>query len=159
MKTLARLLVALADERLAALAPQLSSRLGQALRLAVLLLDLAMTSVQADPSVVAWGSNENVPVWLTNAVAVAAGDAHSLALLGDRLPVVTASLSDPALTADGFSVSLPTQSGRVYALEYKNSLEDATWTPLPLVAGTGHERTLTDPAARGEQRFHSVVRW
>ena len=66
---------------------------------------------------------------------------------------------DPTRTADGFTVSLPTQSGRVYALEYKASLEDAAWTPLPLVAGTGHERALTDPNAAEAQRFYRVRRW
>ena len=63
------------------------------------------------------------------------------------------------LSADGFRVSLPTQSGRVYRLEYKHSLADADWTALPLVAGTGHERTLTDPTATGAQRFYRVRRW
>ena len=41
----------------------------------------------------------------------------------------------------------------------RNSLEDAVWTPLPLVAGTGRERTLTDPTANIAQRFYRVRRW
>jgi hypothetical protein len=65
----------------------------------------------------------------------------------------------PTLTATGFSVSVPTQTGRVYALEYKDSLEDAEWIPLPLVGGSGHERTLPDPTAEGTQRFYRVRRW
>jgi len=54
---------------------------------------------------------------------------------------------------------LPTQYGRVYALEYKNSLTDSQWTALPLVAGNGGLRTLSDPTATGQQRFYRVRRW
>jgi hypothetical protein len=49
------------------------------------------------------------------------------------------------MTADGFSASMPTQSGCVYRLEYKNSLAETDRATLPPVAGAGHERTLTDP--------------
>jgi hypothetical protein len=115
-------------------------------------------ALRADGTVVVWGSATNVPAGLTNMVAVAGGFAHSL-VLGDGPPVVQASLYHPMVSANGFSVSLPTQSGRVYALEYKNSLADPAWTPLPLVAGTRHERTLTDPSAAGAQRFYRVRRW
>jgi hypothetical protein len=120
-------------------------------------------ALRADGTVVAWGNDEGLQTHalpgLTNAVAVSAGGNYSLALVGDGPPVVKASLSDPTVSANGFSVSVPTQSGRVYALEYKNSLTDVAWTPLPLVAGTGRERTLTDPTATGTQRFYRVRRW
>lgn len=114
---------------------------------------------------VAWGQYAfwpwpaRVPDGLANVVAVAGGADHSLALIGDGPPMVQASLSRPTVSTNGFSVSLPTQSGRVYALEYKNSLADAAWAPLPLVAGTGRERTLTDPTATGAQLFYRVRRW
>ena len=47
--------------------------------------------------------------------------------------------------ATGFSLSLSTQSGRVYALEYKDSLADNNWVALPLRARTGSLLTLVDP--------------
>jgi hypothetical protein len=101
-----------------------------------------------------------VPNGLTNVIAVAAGAFHALALIGDGPPVVQASVNHPRMTADGFAVSVPSQSGRVYRLEYKHSLADPDWTPLPLVAGTGHERTLTDHTTSGSsQRFYRVRRW
>ena len=86
-------------------------------------------ALQADGTVVAWGrgSATNFPSGLTNVVAVSAGFAHSVALIGDGTPMVHASLTYPAWSSNLFRVSLPTQSGRVYALAYKNSLEDATW--------------------------------
>lgn len=117
-------------------------------------------ALRANGTVVAWGYNQaEVPSALTNVLAVAGGDFFSMALVGDSPPLITTSLSSPALTTEGFSVSIPTQSGGVYALEYKNSLADALWTPLPLVAGTGHERTLTDPTVKRAQRFYRVRRW
>jgi hypothetical protein len=100
-----------------------------------------------------------VPSGLSNVVAIGAGYDYSLALLGDSPPVLKMPLTDPTWSADGFTLSLPTQSGRVYALEYTDSLADVAWTPLPLVAGTGGERTLTDPTATGAQRFYRVRRW
>ena len=54
-----------------------------------------------------------------------------------------------AYESNGFSVSLPTQYARVYALEYKNALTDSQWTALPLVAGNGGTRVLTDLTASG----------
>ncbi|MBI4661077.1 MAG: hypothetical protein HY735_19785, partial [Verrucomicrobia bacterium] len=125
-------------------------------------------AVRADCTVAAWNSYNgdprsvfptNVPAGLVDVIAVSGAAGYSLALSGDGLPVVQVPLINPTLSADGFSVSLPTQSGRVFALEYKNSLTDAAWTPLPLVAGTGYERTLTDPTVAGAQRFYRVRRW
>jgi hypothetical protein len=120
-------------------------------------------ALRADGTVVMWGTSEvatNAPPGLSNVVALASCCGNSLALIGDGPPVVQASLSHPTMTAEGFAVSVPTQSGRVYRLEYKNSLANGNWTALPLVAGTGHERTLTDPSASGSsQRFYRVRRW
>ena len=122
-------------------------------------------ALKSDGRLVMWGpgwgdgSSTSVPPGLTNVAAVSAGGGHCLVLIGGGLPVVSASLSNATRTANGFSVSVPTQSGRVYALEYKHWLADAVWTPLPLVAGTGHERTLSDPTATGAQRFYRVRRW
>jgi hypothetical protein len=64
------------------------------------------------------------------------------------------------LTAEGFTVSVPTQGGHVFRLEYKDSLADTDWTALPLVAGTGREQALIDPtASRSSHRFYRVRRW
>ena len=54
-----------------------------------------------------------------------------------------------------------TESGRVYRLEYKNSLADPNWTALPLVAGNGRMLQLTDPTATTNMRarFYRVRRW
>lgn len=125
-------------------------------------------ALRADGTVVAWGQYYNdddtfvpatVPEDLGVVSSLTSAGQYWLAIIGSGPPVLSASLNNPTRSAAGFSVSVPTQSGRVYALEYKNSLEDTVWTPLPLVAGTGRERTLTDPTANIAQRFYRVRRW
>lgn len=91
--------------------------------------------------------------------SVSAGLNHSLAITGIATTSLGVQLLTPAWSNGRFSVSLPTQSGKVYALEYKNLLEDTEWIALPLVAGNGGEKTLTDPTATGAHRFYRVRRW
>jgi alpha-tubulin suppressor-like RCC1 family protein len=121
-------------------------------------------ALKADGTVVAWGANDggqtNVPAGLTNVVAVAAGGHTSFALLGPGPPVLRALLTRPKWTPAGFSILVPTQCGRVYGLEYKESLADSGWRALPLAAGNGGLRLLTDPSTNGEAgRFYRVRRW
>ncbi len=113
--------------------------------------------------VVAWGydyfGETNVPAGLSNVVAVSARGFHNLALVGNGPPQLHVPVSGIEQSATGFSLSLSTQSGRVYALEYKNSLADNNWVALPLRAGTGSMLTLTDPRGITGQRFYRVRRW
>jgi hypothetical protein len=92
-------------------------------------------------------------------VAIAAGDQFALALVGDGPPTLGVPLTISTPTTNGFSVSLPTEHGRVYRLEYKNTLTDTNWVPLPLVAGNGASRELIDSTAPNTQRFYRVRRW
>ena len=65
----------------------------------------------------------------------------------------------PISGAGVFQTSLRTRSGRVYRMEYKESLEDGSWTALPLAAGNGRMLTLKDTAANTAQRFYRVRQW
>jgi hypothetical protein len=120
-------------------------------------------ALKKDGTVVAWGMNTygqtNVPGTLTNVIAVATGEYLSMALLGNGPPVTQASIINPTITSGRFTVTVPTQSGAVYVLQYKNSLSDSSWTSLPLVPGTGGLVQLTDQAATNSQRFYRILRW
>jgi hypothetical protein len=120
-------------------------------------------ALKSDGTVVAWGYSSDgetaLPGDLKNVVGIAAGGYHSLALVWDGTPRSQAPLAEPAWGPAGFSVSLPTRSGAVYLLEYKNSLTDTNWIGLPLVAGNGGLVRLSDPAASGQQRFYRVRQW
>jgi hypothetical protein len=121
-------------------------------------------ALKADGTVVAWTDPTtpyptNVPAALRNVVAIAAGSFSYAALVGSGPPITKAAMQTPNLSAAGFTVTIQSQSGRVYALEYKNSPDDPVWTHLPLVAGTGKGLVLRDPTPRPSQRFYRVRRW
>jgi alpha-tubulin suppressor-like RCC1 family protein len=125
--------------------------------------DTDYAALRAGGTVVAWGDGyygeTNVPPSLANVIAIAGGSTHFLALIGQAPPPSSARLLNPAWSAQGFSVSAPTRSGHVYRLEYKDSLGDPAWNALPLVAGSGAMRTLTDTTANGQARFYRVREW
>ena len=125
--------------------------------------DFFNLALGANGTVVAWGDNKflqaNVPVGLSNVVSIAGGGYHSLALMGSGPPMLRLPVSSVTRTPNGFSVALPTRSGRVYVLEYKNSLTDSNWTALPLTAGNGGILTVSDPTVAGPQRFYRVQQW
>jgi len=120
-------------------------------------------ALKADGTLASWGGSStltNVPTGLSNVVAVAVGSAHSLALVGSGPPVADLSLSEPTWKSlDGFSLWLPTESGRVYSLEYTDVVGGANWRPLPLTSGSGHLQTLTDLNATDPVRYYRVGRW
>jgi alpha-tubulin suppressor-like RCC1 family protein len=127
-------------------------------------------ALESNGTVVAWGagvgSNTNVdygqnivPSGLSNVVQVAAGLVHSLALAGSAPPVQQASLTVNSFGTNGFNVTVPTRNGRVYQLEYEDSLTNQAWTALPLCAGTGGMLELNDPGASTTERFYQVSRW
>jgi hypothetical protein len=116
-------------------------------------------ALKANHSAIAWGNNLygqcDVPTARTNIIAVSAGSAHTLLLLGGALPSNPLALN-PAYHGGQFSVLVQTASGKDYSLEYKNSLDDATWTALPSVHGNGTFQVLTDSSATVAHRFYRV---
>jgi alpha-tubulin suppressor-like RCC1 family protein len=118
-----------------------------------------MSALNRDGTVVLWGYQTDTPARLRNVAAIASGFYQTLALVGDGPAVLKVPFSTPARSGNTFSVSLPTRSGRVYALEYKMSLDEPVWAALPLRAGNGNMTLLTDPTASASQRFYRVREW
>ncbi len=119
-------------------------------------------ALRRDGTLVVWGYSRYgeglKPSWATNLSGIAAATWDSMALIGSS-PSSQVVLSEPRMDAQGFHLSLPSQSGRVYRLEYKDSFVDSVWTSLPLVAGNGSTLRLSDPAPVALQRFYRVRRW
>jgi hypothetical protein len=88
---------------------------------------------------------------------VAAGQAHTLLLFGQRPPAPE--IQSPARSGKEFSVQVATVVGKLYALEYVPSFSVTNWTSLPAVRGTGAVVPLTDPSASAAQRFYRVRQW
>jgi hypothetical protein len=88
--------------------------------------------------------------WITNTVSC---------------PVATTVLiiGTPNVNAGGFfSLSFPTEKGKSYTVQYKNTLSDPTWTdlvPPGSVPGTGGVMTITDSslAALHPSRFYRIM--
>ena len=120
-------------------------------------------ALRADGTVSAWGlgvqGQTNVPSGLTNVIAISAGQYHNLALLGDGPPVTQAAITIVSALPNNFTVSLPSQSGHSFVLQYKDSLSDASWTPLIPAPGNGSLLYLSDPSATNAQRYYRVLRW
>lgn len=120
--------------------------------------------MKKDGTTIAWGLNEysqtTVPSGLTNVVsAIAGGEYLSMALIGTAPPPLQAPITNPAMTSNAFNFTLPSQSGRIYAIEYKTNLTDTNWTSLSLTPGAGQSIQLTDPTATNAQRFYRIQRW
>jgi hypothetical protein len=63
-----------------------------------------------------------------------------------------------ATFADGvFSVSIQSQAGVNYVLEYKNALTDPLWQTAGTVAGTGALIVLSESGVTGPTRFYRVL--
>ena len=65
-------------------------------------------------------------------------------------------IRSPKLVGTTFTLSVPTQIGFNYTLEYKNSFGDANWTSVQTIGGTGGTITLTDTSATGPSRLYHV---
>ena len=89
-------------------------------------------------------------------------DGSTIIVAADCLGPVTAPplrvLATPAIANNAVTLSFPTISGQLQKVQYKNSLNDASWTDLQTVTGTGASITLTDPGlAQHPSRFYRIV--
>jgi hypothetical protein len=117
-------------------------------------------ALTGDGNVVAWGSGPtNVPSGLSNVVMISMANIHSIGLVGHHPPVQNDNSFNPVFSTDGFCFELPSESGRVYAPQYRESLAGAEWNRLPLVAGNGTNVFIADPGATNSHRFYRVLHW
>ncbi len=68
------------------------------------------------------------------------------------------SLLNPGYRIGAFTVSVPTASGRRYALEFTGDLSQPAWSSLATLEGDGTMRLLTDPSANSPKRFYRLRR-
>jgi hypothetical protein len=121
-------------------------------------------ALKSDGTVVTWGPADSLvqaafPSGLSNVVSIAATWEGDLALMREAPIPSQASLTNPRWDDKGFAISLPTQRGRVYGLEYTDSLPEGNWMRLPLAAGNGGLLTLRDRTSPAPRRFYRVRRW
>jgi hypothetical protein len=92
--------------------------------------------------------------WYIDSVSILDG----YSCCGSGVVAPTIELTGYSSSPYGVSVSLNSVFGAAYTLQYKNTLDDASWTSvLPSVAGSGGVITLLDPAgATFPTRFYRV---
>jgi len=116
-------------------------------------------ALRQDGSIVAWGANQSgetsIPA-LNGASAIGAAWSYSLALVAAPTQTAILQLLNPVWNNSVFSASFLGQSGSVYTLQYKDSIDQPSWTSLPDTAGSNGIMTVTDPTANGPQRFYRV---
>jgi hypothetical protein len=74
------------------------------------------------------------------------------ALPPPNAPVITS----PTFNAGQFSVTVATETGHTYYLEYKTALTNAAWLPASQLPGDGSAKVLVDSAAGDPRRFYRV---
>lgn len=70
--------------------------------------------------------------------------------------VPTAPTVTVAVNSGGSHVTFPTQAGFTYTVQYKNNLNDPTWTNLSSVSGTGSPATVVDSTTGLAHRFYRI---
>jgi hypothetical protein len=80
--------------------------------------------------------------------------AVSLTVIEPLTPLISA----PTLTRGSFNLSIPTESGKSYIVQYKSQLTDSTWTNLQSVVGTGGLLIITNPTSpRQSSGFYRIM--
>jgi hypothetical protein len=70
-----------------------------------------------------------------------------------RAPVIFA----PAKVGNDFLVSIQTEPGKTYTVQYTDSLASLNWENLPSLAGDGTIKTVTNSAPNSTQRFYRLL--
>ena len=104
---------------------------------------LALTNVQSED----FGAYK---VGITNADGSAFSEVSLLTL---AVSPVIASLDFNSQT---FMLTVPTELGPTYVVEYKDRLEEGSWTVLTTIAGTGLPIPITDNGLTNTTRFYRV---
>ncbi|MEI6566347.1 MAG: hypothetical protein WCR20_06715 [Verrucomicrobiota bacterium] len=110
------------------------------------------------PASVSFGQN-TVPLGLSNVVQIACGLFHSLAVVASPTPSNTTGPVELLLAADRCTVGFPGEMGKVYRIQYTDSIRDLNWQALPLTTGVESRMHLTDPSPPRGQRFYRLQSW
>ena len=62
----------------------------------------------------------------------------------------------PTKVGTNFMVSIQTEPGETYTMQYVNSLSTLNWQSLPVVVGDGTVKTVTNSAPGVTQRFYRL---
>jgi hypothetical protein len=115
-------------------------------------------AMRSDGSLVAWGDNfsgqGSFDVTLRGVTAIAAGGFDTASLIGS--PPVAPLLAAQSSTSGSGAFSWPSIAGKVYVVEYKDTLSASNWSWGGAVLGSGNARQLPPLPAGKTQRFYRL---
>lgn len=127
---------------------------------------LGSLALRRDGSLVGWGIHywagnraaSSPPANLPRVTSITCGGDHSLALLEAVPHEFYRPVLEPQLSDGTFQISLSTEMGRSYQLEWTASPADPHWFMLPPTPGHDSVQTLSDPQPVSTRRFYRI-RW
>ncbi|NOS68306.1 MAG: hypothetical protein HOP33_00025 [Verrucomicrobia bacterium] len=103
------------------------------------------------------GSGGNAEFYaLHNGTPILINDSTNANSIKAFAPAFAVILLNPAHAAGATTFDFLTQAGHTHHVEYKNALDDVTWTPLTTISGDGSIMTVTDNTASNATRFYRV---
>jgi hypothetical protein len=103
------------------------------------------------------GNSSSVVGWYVDTISIHDGY-YTCCNDSGELPA-TLNAASATVGVTGFSITVQSVAGVMYALQYKNALTDPQWTLLPgsIVQGTGGVITLQDSTSPQTTRFYRAV--
>ncbi len=101
-------------------------------------------------------SNVQVSDFGSYSVGITNTDGGTLSQPGLLTLAASPYLANPTINLATFTISIPTEVGPIYVLEYKELLTDPAWTTLATVSGTGSSIPVTDNNLTNTSRFYRV---
>jgi len=93
---------------------------------------------------------------VTCAVTDASGNANTCSFDVTVIQPDPGQISGLNAAPESVSLSIPTQAGVEYEVEYKNSLDEPNWQPLGVMIGDGNVMSFHDPNPAELMRFYRV---
>jgi hypothetical protein len=101
-------------------------------------------------------TNVNAADFATYRVVVTNADGAVTSSPAVLTRAVSPALRSSDMNSATFMLTIPTEMGPTYVLEYKDSLEDTSWQVLTLITGTGLPVPLSDNGLTNAARFYRV---
>jgi hypothetical protein len=120
--------------------------------------DLHSVALLEGGTAAAWGDDAqgqcSLDPTMRGVTAISAGSYHTLTLVGPG--PLSPNLAAQAVAPQTANVSVQSTPGKVYILEYKNSLGDPVWLWGKAIVGDGGKRTFGDSLTGKAARFYRV---
>lgn len=111
-------------------------------------------AITANTALQGWMDDVRVYSGVLNAAQL---DAVRLENLPSAAPPKGVTILNPKRAGNTVTFDFPSETGRSYQIEFKNSLGDAAWQTLATLAGTGAILTVTDSNAATGARFYRIA--